>query len=640
MNAKNLQEFIFLLEKNNELIRVKQFVNTDLEIAEIADRLNKSKTNNKALLFENNGTSFPLLINAFGSEKRMCLALGVEQFSYIAEEIQQLFKKLTTPKKSFLDKLSLLPELQKFAEWMPATKKGKGACQETIMKNPDLSLLPILKCWAKDGGKYITLPMVNTIDPITHTRNVGMYRMQVLSKNETGMHWQLHKTGAKHFEEYKKLKKKMPIAVCLGGDPIYTYTATAPLPEQVDEYILAGFLRKKKVSLVPCITQPEILVPEDVDFVLEGYVDTEEDFVLEGPFGDHTGFYSLADYYPKFHITAITHKKHAIYPTTIVGIPPQEDKYLGMATEQIFLQPIRLAISPELQDMHMPVEGVFHNLVLSKIKKSYSGQATKVMNALWGAGQMMFTKVHVICDEKDIALIDYLKFAEKCLQHFNPAKDILVTHGPADVLDHSSRKMGFGGKIGFDCTKKTEEEIFPEYLFPVIKSIDKKTLLENKLIVDINDDLLLKNIPCMIISVDKKNKMDIVQLHKWLMNQNMMNGIKIIIYADAKVNIHNLSGLMWIVLNNIDAQRDIFLFEKELDLHKKTACLGIDGTMKTKKIDGFERDWPNMVVADDGIIKKVDALWSSLDIGKFESSPSIDFKNNFLGDDAIASKNK
>ncbi|MGL6021623.1 MAG: menaquinone biosynthesis decarboxylase [Chitinophagaceae bacterium] len=639
MNAKNLEKFISILEKNDELIRIKQFVSCDLEITEIADRFNKSTTNNKALLFENTGTSFPLLINAFGSEKRMCLALGINQFSDIAEEMQQLFKKFTTPKKSFFDKLRLLSELQKFSQWMPSIQKNKGVCQDIIIKNPDLSLLPILKCWPKDGGRYITLAMVNTLDPITHIRNVGMYRMQVLSKNDTGMHWQRHKVGAKHFEEYKKLGKRMPVAVCLGGDPIYTYTSTAPLPEQVDEYILAGFLRKKKVSLVPCITQPEIYVPEDVDFVLEGYVDHQEPLVWEGPFGDHTGFYSLADYYPKFHITAITHKKNAIYPATIVGIPPQEDKYLGLATERIFLQPLRLAICPELEDMHMPVEGVFHNLVLNKIEKTYPGHATKVMNALWGAGQMMFTKVHIISDVKGVELTDYFSFAKECFQHFNPAKDFLITHGPADVLDHSSRKLGFGGKIGFDATQKTEEEIFPEYLFPKVQDIHKTTVFENPLIIDVNTDLLSKNIPCLLVSVQKKKAIDIVEIHKWLMNKNEMTGIKMIVYTDANVNIHNLSGLMWIVLNNIDAERDIFVFEKEIQSNKKTACIAIDGTMKTKNIDGFDRDWPNIVVSDPETINKIDTMWSSLDIGNFEPSPSLNFKNHFLGDDAIATKN-
>jgi len=267
----------------------------------------------------------------------------------------------------------MLPKLSQVASWMPTSIGGKGKCQEVIMKNPDLNKLPILKCWPADGGKFITFPMVHTIDPVTGIRNVGMYRMQVFEPGLTGMHWHRHKTGARHFEEYKKLGKKMPIAVAIGGDPVYTYAATAPMPDNFDEYMLAGFLRKKKVELVKCLTQ-DIEVPADADFVIEGYVDPEEDFIWEGPFGDHTGFYSLADWFPKFHISCITHRKDAIYPTTIVGIPPQEDAYIAKATERIFLAPIKLTMLPELIDMDIPVAGVAHNLTIVKIEKSFPGR--------------------------------------------------------------------------------------------------------------------------------------------------------------------------------------------------------------------------------------------------------------------------
>src|SRR5436189_4641706 len=271
----------------------------------------------------------------------------------------------------------MLPQLSHMAGWMPKVVKWNGACQEVVMENPDITKLPVMKCWPEDGGNFLTLPVINTKDPNTGIRNVGLYRMQVFAPDLTGMHWHKHKVSAKHFNEYKKLNKRMPVAVALGGDPVYAYSATAPLPENVDEYMLAGFLRKKKVELVKCITQPEVEVPADADFIIEGYVDPEDELIWEGPFGDHTGYYSLADWYPKFHITCITHKKNAVYPSTIVGIPPQEDAWIGKATERIFLAPIKMTLLPEIVDMVLPVEGVFHNLVIVKIKKRLSRQGDK-----------------------------------------------------------------------------------------------------------------------------------------------------------------------------------------------------------------------------------------------------------------------
>ncbi len=326
MAFSNLEQFIHLLESENELLRITEFVSPELEITEVTDRV--SKVGGKALLFENNGTEFPLLINAFGSEKRMCLALGVEKLDDIGHAIENLLKELSEPKNGFFQKLKLLPTLKQVASWMPKISYGKGECQHVVMEKPDLNLLPVIKCWPFDGGKFITLPVVNTADPVTNMRNVGMYRMQVFSDNLTGMHWHLHKNSARHYNEYKALGKKMPVTVTLGGDPAYTYAATAPMPDNFDEYLLAGFLRKKKVELVKCLTN-DIYIPRDVDIVIEGYVDPSEELIFEGPFGDHTGFYSLADYYPKFHVTCITHRKNAVYPATIVGIPPQEDEWLG-----------------------------------------------------------------------------------------------------------------------------------------------------------------------------------------------------------------------------------------------------------------------------------------------------------------------
>ncbi|HTE08522.1 MAG TPA: menaquinone biosynthesis decarboxylase, partial [Flavitalea sp.] len=419
MAYSNQQEFINTIERAGELLRIKSYVDPRLEIAEITDRISKTKGGGKALLFENTGYEFPVLMNAYGSEKRMCLALGVTDLNETARQIESLFKTLSAPKENILDKLRMLPMLGQFASWMPKLRSGRGECQEIVMKEPDITKLPVITCWPKDGGPFVTLPIIHTRDPQTKSRNVGMYRMQVFGPTLTGMHWHKHKVSAKHFNEYRKLNIKMPIAVALGGDPVYAYSATAPLPENVDEYMLAGFLRKKKVELVKCLTQPDVEVPADADFIIEGYVDPAEEPIWEGPFGDHTGYYSLPDWYPRFHITAITHKKNAVYPATIVGIPPQEDAWLGKATERIFLAPIKMTMVPEILDMEMPVEGVFHNLVITRINKEYAGQGQKVMNAMWGAGQMMFNKILVLAgspsDQKTapVPLSDYEQLARE-----------------------------------------------------------------------------------------------------------------------------------------------------------------------------------------------------------------------------------
>jgi len=414
---KNLQSYITNIEKTGELIRIKEFVNPVLEMAEIADRMAKSPKGGKALFFENTGTDFPVLMNMMGSEQRMCRVLGVTNYGDIRERIDKLFNTLLSPKQGLWDKLKLLPTLNQAAQWMPRMVRKRGACQDVVMKDPQLSKLPILKCWPHDGGRFITLPMVHTKDPVTGIRNVGMYRMQVFSDTTTGMHWHKHKTGARHFNEFKEMVKgkrykvkgkkeenispfhpspltRFPVAVALGGDPVYSYCATAPMPDNMDEYLLAGFLRNKAVELVPCLTQP-LEVPADADFVIEGYIDADEPLVIEGPFGDHTGFYSLEDEYPLFHVTAITHRRDAVYPATVVGIPPQEDAYIGQASEKIFLSPVRFAIAPEVRDIHIPFEGVGHNIVLVKINQQYQGQAIKVAHALWGAGQMMFNKIMI-----------------------------------------------------------------------------------------------------------------------------------------------------------------------------------------------------------------------------------------------------
>jgi 4-hydroxy-3-polyprenylbenzoate decarboxylase len=648
MAYKNLNEFINVLEKENELIRVKEYVDPRLEMAEITDRISKSANGGKALLFENTGYDFPVLMNAYGSEKRMCLALGVKDLNDTAKEIENLFHLLSSPKENIIEKLKLLPRLNQFASWMPKVISGRGECQQIIMQEPDITKLPVITCWPKDGGPFVTLPVIHTKDPNTHSRNVGMYRMQIFGPKITGMHWHKHKVSAKHFNEYKKLKKRMPVAVALGGDPVYAYSATAPLPENVDEYMLAGFLRKKKVELVKCISQPDVEVPADADFIIEGYVDPEDELLWEGPFGDHTGYYSLPDWYPKFHITAITHKKNAVYPATIVGIPPQEDAWLGKATERIFLAPIKMTLVPEIVDMEMPVEGVFHNLVIAKIQKDYAGQAQKVMNAMWGAGQMMFNKILVVVSPKPFAdaqlnelpLNDYLNLAKEVFKNLNPSTDIYFSQGPMDVLDHSCSKMGFGGKMCIDGTFKFDEEKDGLFSSVVLRYAANSTdELKNIFpeIKTINSSLIEKEIPCLLISVQKNKKDHISELHAAICEMRIIEGIKMILYVEHTVDVNDLPVALWRFCNNLDPKRDHFIAKKTCSGNPAEyhACIGFDGTLKTKEFDNFYRDWPNIIIADDKTIAAVDEKWPRLGLGEFIHSPSLKYKDQMYGEEAV-----
>ena len=637
MAWKNQQAFIEALEKAGELIRISAYVNPVLEIAEITDRISKSGGGGKALLFENTGYDFPVLMNAYGSEKRMCLALGVEQLDDVAREIEGLFHLLSSPKENLLDKLKLLPKLGQFASWMPRVKKGRGACQEVVMTDPDMTRLPVITCWPNDGGPFVTLPVIHTKDPITGIRNVGMYRMQVFGPRLTGMHWHKHKVSARHFAEYKKLNRKMPVAVALGGDPVYAYSATAPLPDNVDEYMLAGFLRKQKVELVKCISQPEVEVPADADFIIEGYVDPSDEMIWEGPFGDHTGYYSLPDWYPRFHVTAITHRKNAVYPATIVGIPPQEDAWLGKATERIFLAPIKMTMVPEIMDMDMPVEGVFHNLVITKIRKDYAGQGQKVMNAMWGAGQMMFNKILVLADEK-VRIQDYESLSREIGRNLNPVTDISFSAGPMDVLDHSCSKLGFGGKMCIDGTRKQEEEKDDQYHpVPIPANPQLASLLMQQFpeIRSVNEQLLQKEIPCLLVAVEKNKPGHIRGLHEQICALPPAACIKMILYVEHTVDAADLAVALWRFCNNLDPKRDFHLVRNP---HPETgyyACMGLDGTRKTRELDGFQRDWPNIIVADDPTIRAVDEKWPALGLGPLIPSPSLKFKSQMYGAEAV-----
>lgn len=633
MAYKNLQDFIAALEKEGELVRIKEYVDPKLIITEITDRI--SKQYGPALLFENTGTEFPLLINSMGNYKRMCMALGVKHMDEITNEIESLFKMLTGPKDSMLDKLKMIPMLGQINSWMPKNISGRGACQEVIQHEPDITKFPVLTCWPEDGGPFITLPVIHTKDPHTKIRNVGMYRMQVFGPTLTGMHWHKHKVSARHFNEYKKLGQKMPVAVALGGDPIYTYAATAPLPDGVDEYVLAGFLRKKKVELVQCITQ-DLQVPADADIIIEGYVDPSEEFIWEGPFGDHTGYYSLADWYPRFHITCITHRKNAVYPTTIVGIPPQEDAWIGKATERIFLAPIKMTMVPEIVDMVLPMEGVFHNLVIVKIKKDYAGQALKVMNSMWGAGQMMFTKMMIVVDG-DVDIHDQKAVAKYISENVDPQQDIIFSTGPMDVLDHSCSKAAFGGKMGIDATKKLPEEMRFEEAMP--KFENKNGIAKENIkaqfpeIKDINDSLLKENISLVFVSVEKTRKGQIAALSNALFQLPDFKNVKIVIFLEHTIDISDMADAVWRFSNNVDPKRDAFVIS--VDSQEEPSHVAFDGTRKTKEIDGFTRDWPNILANTKEVIEQVDEMWDKLGLGPMPVSPSRKYLGQLYGTGAV-----
>jgi len=475
MSFKNLKEFIDELENAGELKRISTEVDPFLEITEIADRM--SKSDGPALLFEKTkDSSFPLLINAFGSFKRMEMALNCRSLDDIGNRIEELIKM--QPPSGLMEKIKMLMTLKEVADFIP--KKVKyGPCQEKIFdaKSDLLDLLPILTCWPSDGGPFITLPIVITKDPDTGVQNMGMYRMHKYGKATTGMHWQYNKDGTRHFDKYKNRNQRMEVAVALGGSPAVTYASSAPLPPDIDELILAGFLNSKPVETVKGHTV-DLYVPAESDFIIEGYVDPAEER-MEGPFGDHTGFYSAADMYPVFHVTCITCRKDAVYPATVVGKPPMEDCYMAKATERIFLPIIKL-ILPEISDIELPIEGVFHNCALVTIDKKYPAQAKKVINALWGLGQFSSTKFIAVFD-KDMDLRDSSTVLWKLLNNVDPGRDLLFSQGPLDALDHSAPYANFGGKMGIDATRKTREEgMGREWPEEIVMSGEIKSLVDKR----------------------------------------------------------------------------------------------------------------------------------------------------------------
>ncbi|MFI3305905.1 MAG: menaquinone biosynthesis decarboxylase [Rikenellaceae bacterium] len=601
---KSLREYIERLEREGELLRISTQVDTELEITEITDRISKCEGGGKALLFENTSTKFPVVTNIMGSERRITMALGIDRAEELTERIDALLREATSPKNTIWDKLRTLPLLADMSQWLPTTSNSRGECQEVILRGEkvDLSQLPILKCWSCDGGRFVTLPMVNTINPETGQRNVGMYRMQVLDRETTGMHWHIHKTGARHYESYRERGERMPVSVAIGGDPAYTYAATAPMPDNMDEYLLAGFLRRSNVKLVKCVTN-DIYVPSDCDFVLEGYVDPAEEKIVEGPFGDHTGFYSLQDLYPKFHITAITHRRNAIYPATIVGVPPQEDAYIAIATERIFVSPIRFAMLPEVADMTMPDAGTAHNIAMVSIRRRYAGQSRKVIQSMWGAGQMMFNKYLVVADHHT-NLRDNSQMAE-LLRRVDLTQSVVRSEGVYDVLDHATATNGYGGKLALDLT-----DILDCHTRQRTDHTLNYTIADG---VEANEEWVAEW-GVLVLYASPESDLQPIEV----------SGVNFVATFDSAAK--NMSGydLVWLAAANSDPRRDITITEG--------GTMVIDARSKRPDRDGNPARFPNVVTSTLETIELVDRRWSEYDIGDIVESPSRHYRDLLLSD--------
>jgi 4-hydroxy-3-polyprenylbenzoate decarboxylase len=599
---QDLQGFIALLEQRGQLVRVTAPVSHDLEITEIADRL--MKTGGPAVIFENViGKNFPVAINLMATRERMAWALGVNEL----EDIPNRLRKLLDIKLGggIFGMLSNLPKLKEVIA-LPPKRVRSAPVQEVIWRGDavDLEKIPVLKCWELDGGPFVTLPLVITNDPETGEMNMGMYRMQVMSKNTTGMHWQRHKTGAKHLEKAKKLGKRLEVAVAIGGDPALIYAATAPIPPVpgINEYSLTGWLRGRGQEVVRGVTVG-LEVPANAEFILEGYIDPNEPWVVEGPFGDHTGFYTLEDMYPLFHVTAVTMRKDATYPATIVGRPPMEDAFLIETTERIFLVPAQL-ILPEIADYHLPPCGIAHNLVNVCIKKTYPGQAYKVANGMFGLGQAMFTKVAVVCESGGALPQDNLAFWHEALLHCEPGRDTVITKGPTDVLDHSSREWSYGSKLIIDGTKKSWEEgkavawkpAFPRdaHNLPKLDGILAQSQLGGGI---------------WWVAVQKTAAHQGLEIGKALAATPEAAGIRLIGIVDELTDVLDVEDCFWTLLNNIDPERDSSIVAGETG-----NVLVLDGSRKIKE-EGFSRQWPQKITMHPDVVKKVDARWEEYKLG-------------------------
>jgi len=610
MAFPDIQSFVRLLEERGELVRVSVPVDRDLEITEIADRL--VKRGGPAVLFEQvKDSPFPLVIGLMGTRERTALALGVSDLDDLAAKIRHLIDlKGAGGLGGMLGNLGKLKDAMN----LPPRRVKSGPAQEVIWRGDevDLGKLPILKCWPLDGGPFVTLPLVITRDPETGERNMGMYRMQVMGRNVTGMHWQRHKTGTKHLEKAKRLGQRLEVAVALGGDPALIYAATAPLPPipGLDEFAVAGYLRGQRYPVMKGVTV-DLDVPANAEFILEGYVDPSEEWAMEGPFGDHTGFYTLPDLYPRFHVTAVTMRRNPVYPATIVGRPPMEDAYLIEASERLFLPAAQL-ILPEIVDYHMPPAGVAHNLVIVSIKKSYPGQAYKVANGLFGLGQMMFAKVIVVVDEA-VKVNDFGAVWREVAARAVPGRDTLTTRGPTDVLDHSSRGWGYGGKLVIDATGKLPEEIGSAASSREAQGHERQEApLTPQVTFDLPDfEGVLAQCQTpdgyWIVALDKTRPGQARALAEAFAAHPAASGVRHLLICDEHTDVQNVQDVWWTILNNIDPERDVWPLPTSGGV-PGGGLLAWDGARKLPQ-EGFVREWPPKIAMTPGVQRHVETRW-------------------------------
>jgi 4-hydroxy-3-polyprenylbenzoate decarboxylase len=589
---QNLREFISALDKAGELKKISNTFSPLIEISKITDQESKSFGGGKALLFQNvRNSSFPVATNLFGSNKRICMALGVSDLDQLGARVREYIE--FNPPRNFKEALNAIPMAIQLANFFPRMFKGKNPpCQEIVYTGDqvDLSKIPVLHCWPGDAGPFVTLPLVFTKSLKTGKRNAGMYRLQVFDQRTTGMHWHIHKDGSHYFKEYQEAGKRMPVAVAIGADPATIYSATAPMPRGIDEMMLSGFIRKKPVRMTRCITI-DMEVPAEAEFVLEGYVDPDERR-LEGPFGDHTGYYSLADEYPVFHVTAITHRKNPIYNATLVGPPPMEDCYLAKATERLFL-PMIQSVMPEIRDYWFPWEGVFHNIVIVSIEKEFQGHAQKLMSGLWGSGQMSFCKAIVVVDQ-EVNPQDAKAVFSKFLTSFDITSDITLTKGILDVLDHSSPFPNFGSKIGIDLTERFQDEPPRSKSFTLPEPPETQEISDTVL-GNIEEAVACRTLDLdlsphhetinriLFITVQKTPVLGGREISEKILEQDILPCFTIFILFDKEIDMGNYSLMLWKIFNNVAPDRDIRI---------KNHRMVIDSCRKGK-MDGHEREWPD-----------------------------------------------
>ncbi len=592
-----MKKTIALLKKQNELSVIDAELDIYLEIPHLAYAEVKKEEGGKALLFTNvvdkkSGKKFaePVLMNVFGSYKRCELLFG-RTIESVADEITNLLHM--KPPAGFMDKISMAKELFSLKNIFPKRLKGEGACQEIQFYEDeiDLTALPVLTTWEQDGGPFITMGQVYTHSLDGEMVNLGMYRLQVYDKNHLGMHWQIHKDSSHFFDQYQKAGKKMPVSIAIGGDPLYTWCATAPLPYGVNELLMYGLITKKPAQLVKSLTN-DLYIPKDVDYVIEGWIDTEI-LKVEGPFGDHTGYYTLEEPYPVLEVSTISMKKERTFLATVVGKPPLEDKYMGWATGKIFFPLLKTTV-PDLLDYHMPENAGFHNLILAKMQPLYKGHAKQFMHAFWGAGQMSFVKHAIFVDEKAPSLTNYESFATYILDRFTP-KSLFITEGILDALDHSSDETLVGGKLGLDATAANVVEA-PNLLGDAELFEKVQELLPEA--TGLHQYMRRTNNPVTVITL-RKNK-SVKEYFEALIP--LSTNIRIVVFVDdAKNDVFNSYMLIWRVTNNIDALRDVFI---------SGLMVGIDGTNKSQ-IDGFVREWPDDVECTQSVLKSLQSrgLW-------------------------------